>query len=64
MFIITFSLNTVPRNVSWNPEQVPGTTATAMYGFNAQSEEELSFYAGQRIIIAPISFQRKELQGG
>lgn len=54
---------TTPRNASWNPEQAPGTSATAMYGFNAQSEEELSFYTGQRIHIAPLSFQRKELQG-
>ncbi|XP_034242873.1 probable peroxisomal membrane protein PEX13 isoform X2 [Thrips palmi] len=55
--------DTPPRSASWNPEQAPGTTATALYGFSAQSEEELSFYAGQRITIAPLSFQRKELQG-
>ncbi|XP_026280521.1 probable peroxisomal membrane protein PEX13 [Frankliniella occidentalis] len=52
-----------PQNESWNPDQRPGTPAIAMYGFTAQTEDELSFYPGQRVHIAPASFQRKELQG-
>ena len=52
-----------PKIVPWDPEQVPGTTAVALHGFTARSEDELSFYPGQRITIAPMSFQRKDLQG-
>lgn len=54
--------SSIPVEV-WNPAEQPGNLAVGFYDFHAASDQELSFSAQQKLMIAPKKFQPTNCPG-